>query len=66
MMTLNQAITYGKRTGVKFYVKTASGAIFGGTRMRKDAEAMKRGFEADDRKNPWTKGSTKFVIEEVH
>ena len=65
MMNLNQAIQHGRAVGVRFYVKTASGAIFGGTKTRDQAEAMKRRFEAEDRENPWTKGTTKFVIEEV-
>ncbi len=65
MMNLNQAIRHGRAVGVRFYVKTASGAIFGGTKTRDQAEAMKRRFEAADRENPSTKGTTKFVIEEV-
>ena len=65
MMTLDGAIAYGQRIGVRFYVKTSTGAVYGGTKTREQAEAMKHRFEADDRRNPWTKGTTKFVIEEV-
>lgn len=65
MLNLNQAIQHGRAVGVRFYIKTSSGAIFGGTKTREQAEAMKRRFEAEDRQNPWTKGTTKFVIEEV-
>ena len=65
MLNLNQAIQHGRAVGVGFYVKTTGGAIFGGTKTRDQAVAMKRRFEAEDRQNPWTKGTTKFVIEEV-
>ena len=65
MLNLNQAIQHGRAVGVRFYVKTSSRVIFGGTKTREQTEAMKRRFEAEDRQNPWTKGTTKFVIEEV-
>ncbi len=65
MLNLNQAIQHGRAVGVRFYIKTSSGAIFGGTKTCKQADAMKRRFEVEDRQNPWTKGTTKFVIEEV-
>ena len=62
MMNLNQAIAYGRQIGVRYIVCTSSGCIFGGTKTRKDAEAMKRRFEIEDRNNPWTRGSTRFEI----
>ena len=32
MLNLNQAIQHGRAVGVRFYVKTTGGAIFGGTK----------------------------------
>lgn len=63
MLNLEQAIEYGKRVGVRYYVKNDAGYIMGGTKTLEQAEAMKRRFEADDRQNPWTKGTTRFCIE---
>ena len=36
--------------------------LMGGTQTRKKAEAMKKRFETEDKKNPWTKGTTRFYI----
>jgi hypothetical protein len=58
MMTLNQAIAYGRHIGVKYYIKTESGKIYGGAKTKEKAEAMKRELERE-----WK--PTKFVIEEV-
>lgn len=63
MLNLEQAIEHGKRVGVRYYVKNDAGCIMGGTKTIEQAEAMKRRFEADDRQNPWTKGTTRFYIE---
>lgn len=65
MMNLQQAIAYGKSIGVRFYVRNDQDCIMGGTRTLEQAQAMKRRFEADDKKNPWTKGTTRFYIEEI-
>lgn len=62
MMNLQQAIAYGKRVGVQYYVCNDKDCIVGGTRTRENAEAMKKRFEIEDRKNPWTKGTTRFYI----
>lgn len=64
-MNLNQAIEYGRRIGVRYYVKNSAGCIIGGTKTKAQAEEMKKRHEADDKKNPWTKGTTKFYIEEI-
>ena len=40
-------------------------SIMGGTQTLEQAEAMKKRFEIDDRKNPWTRGTTRFEIREV-
>lgn len=65
MMNLQGAIAYGHRIGVRFYVRNSAGCIVGGTKTKEQALEMKRRHEAEDRRNPWTKGSTKFFIEEV-
>lgn len=64
MMSKQQAIAYGKRTGVKYYIY-GDEALYGGTRTKGQAERMKAEFEADDKKNPYTKGTTKFEIRKV-
>lgn len=64
MMTKQQAIAYGKRTGVKYYIY-GDGALYGGTRTKEQAERMKAECEAEDKKNPYTKGTTKFEIREA-
>ena len=65
MMNLQQAIAYGKSIGVKYYVRNDHDCIMGGTQTLEQAQAMKRRFEADDRKNPWTSGTTRIYIEEI-
>ena len=65
MMNLQQAIAYGKSIGVKYYVRNDQHCIMGGTTTLERAEAMKREFEEKDKKNPWTKGTSWFYIEEV-
>ena len=62
MLNLSQALEHGKRVGVRFYVKNDKGCIMGGTQTREQAEAMKKRFEAADRTNPWTRGTTRFEI----
>ena len=39
--------------------------VMGGTQTLEQAEDMKRRFEAADRRNPWTKGTTRFYIKPV-
>ena len=63
MMNLNQAIAYGKRIGVRFYVLNDNDCIMGGTQTLEQAEAMKRRFEIEYARNPWTKGTTQFYIQ---
>ena len=63
MMNLNQAIAYGKRIGVRYYVLNDNDCIMGGTQTREQAEAMKKRFEIEDKRNPWTKGTTQFYIQ---
>ena len=65
MLNLTQAIEHGKRVGVRFYLMNDKNCIMGGTQTLEQAEDMKRRFEADDRRNPWTKGTTRFFIRPV-
>lgn len=65
MMNRAQAEAYGKRIGVRYYLKNTNGGLYGGyTTMEAAMEAKKR-FEAEDKRNPWTKGTTKFLITEA-
>ena len=63
MMNLNQAIAYGKRIGVRFYVLNDNDCIMGGTQTLEQAEAMKKRCEIEEARNPWTKGTTQFYIQ---
>ena len=65
MLNLTQAIEHGKRVGVRFYLMNDKNCIMGGTQTLEQAEDMKRRFEADDRRNPWTKGTIRFFIKHV-
>ena len=65
MMNREQAIAYGKQIGVRYHIYNSRGCLVGGTKTREDAEAMKKRFEMEDRKNPWTRGTTRFEIREV-
>lgn len=60
-MNKEQAIAYGKRTGVKYHIY-GDGTLYGGTRTKAQAERMKAELEAEDRQSPWTKGTTKFEV----
>ena len=63
MMNLQQAIAYGKSSGVKYYVYNDHDCLLGGTQTKEEAEAMKKRFEIEDKRNPWTKGTTQFYIQ---
>ena len=65
MMNREQAIAYGKRTGVRYYIYNDKGCLVGGTQTYERAQAMKRDFEIKDRENPWTHGTTRFEIREA-
>lgn len=45
-MNKEQAIAYGKRMGVKYYVKSSRGSLIGGTRTYEQAVEMKSEWEA--------------------
>ena len=65
MLNLQMAIEHGRRVGVRFYLMNDKNCILGGTRTLEQAEDMKRRFEAEDRRNPWTRGTTRFFIKPV-
>ena len=61
MMTDKQAIQYGKRIGVRYYVKNSYGGLLGGFTTKKAAEECKKRFEAEYCENPWNKGVTVHI-----
>ena len=65
MMNREQAVAYGRQIGVKFYIYNNHGALVGGTTTRAAAEEMKSRMEREDRKNPFTRGTTRFIILEA-
>ena len=65
MMTRAAAEAYGKRIGVRYLVKNTHGGLYGGYKTLEAAQAEKARFEAEDKRNPWTKGTTRFLIEEA-
>lgn len=66
MMNLGQAIAYGKAVGAQYYVYNSYGRVVGGTKTMEQAKEMKRRFELDDKKNPWTHGTTRFEIRKIN
>ena len=46
-MNKEQAIAYGKRMGVKYYVKNSLGVLLGGTKTYEQAVEMKSRWEAE-------------------
>lgn len=65
MMNRAQAEAYGKRIGVRYYLKNTNGGLYGGYTTLEAAKEAKKRFEAEDKTNPWTKGTTKFLITEA-
>ena len=65
MMNRNQAIAYGRHIGVRWHIYNNHGCLVGGTKTLEDAQAMKKRFEMEDRKNPGTRGITRFEIREA-
>lgn len=47
MLTLEQAIQYGKQVGVKYYVVNQHGCILGGSASLKGAEQMAQKFNRE-------------------
>ncbi len=65
MMNREQAIAYGKRIGVRWNIYNSNDCVVGGTKTLEQAQAMKRRFEIEERRNPFTGGKTCFEIREV-
>lgn len=65
MMNRAQAEAYGKRIVVRYYLKNTNGGLYGGYTTLEAAMEAKKRFEAEDKRNPWTKGTTKFLITEA-
>ena len=61
-MNTKQAIAYGKRIGVRYHIINSAGHVVGGHRTMEGAQAMKRRFEAEEKNNPFTGGTTTFEI----
>lgn len=63
-MNKKQAIAYGKRNGVKYYVKNSLGGLFGGTNTYEQAVAMERRWEAEVANDPFAPSDIKvFIVE---
>ena len=62
MMTRTAAEAYGKRIGVRYHLVSTTGGLFGGYTTLEAARDAKRRFEAEDKKNPFTNGTTRFLI----
>lgn len=65
MMNREQAIAYGRHIGVRYHIYNSNGWVVGGTKTLEQAQAMKRRFETEERRNPFTGGKTRFEIREV-
>ena len=64
MMSKQQATAYGKRTGVKFYVKNSLGGLFGGTKTHEQAVEMKARWEEEVASDPFAPSDLKvFIVE---
>lgn len=63
MMNKEQAIAYGKRIGVKFYVMNSNGGLLGGYTTREAAEEARQRFQREYNHNPWNKGMTVRIEE---
>lgn len=62
-MNLQEAIAYGQRTGVKYYVKNSRGGIVGGTVTYEQAVDMKNRYEAKMAHDPFDPGLKAYVVE---
>ena len=63
-MNKEQAIAYGKRMGVKYYVKNSLGGLLGGTKTYEQAVEMKSRCEAKAANNPFAPSNLKvFIVE---
>ena len=65
MLNKSQAIAYGQRIGVKYYVKNSLGGLLGGFTTLEAAEACKARQERELNNNPFVDGPVRIYIEEV-
>lgn len=64
MMNKKQAVAYGKRNGVKYYVKNSLGGLFGGTKTYEQAVEMKARWEKEAANDPFAPSDLKvFIVE---
>lgn len=62
-MNLQEAIAYGKRTGVKYYVRNDHGGLIGGTKTYEQAVDMKNRYEAEMANDPFNPDIKAYVVE---
>lgn len=63
-MSKKQAVAYGKRNGVKYYVKNSLGGLFGGTKTYEQAVEMKARWEKEVANDPFAPSDLKvFIVE---
>ena len=65
MMNRAAAENYGKKIGVRYYMKNTTGGLYGGYKTLEAAQEAKKRFEKEDKTNPFTKGTTRFIITEA-
>jgi len=65
MMSRAEAEAYGKRIGVRYYLRNTEGGLYGGYTTLEAVQEAKERFEKEDKKNQRTKGKTKFIITEA-
>ncbi len=65
VMNREQAAAYGRHIGVRYHIYNSNGCLVGGTKTLEQAQAMKRCFEIEERRNPFTDGKTRFEIREA-
>ena len=64
MMNQNQAISYGKKIGVRYHVRNSNGGLLGGTKTLEAAKEMQKKWQRQYTNDPWNK-DVKVYIEEV-
>ena len=64
MMSKSQAVAYGKRNGIRYYVKNSLGGLFGGTKTYEQAVEMKSRWEVEVANDPFAPSDLKvFIVE---
>lgn len=60
-MNKEQAIAYGKRIGVQYYVKNSRGGLLGGYTTKEAAEDARKRWQKEYDHNPWNKGLSVYI-----